>query len=212
MLNLKQQAIQLASEISEIFFARFGYTPIIGGSLSLIINGYVPKRYKDQTVLTVGDIDLCLEDADYQLALKETVWSNSLEQSVPNTKCIKHFINTYRVEVYPLLKIDTDECQWYWLNSLKIANPALALHAKAEYVISELGGRAMNPEYQNRRCKRIRKHYDDIRFAKFDLEWQESSKTTFVKTTMWNIVDNYIEMSNNQMVMPILLEDIFSED
>lgn len=195
MNNLKQQAIQLATEISTIFAERFGYTPIIGGSLSLIINGYTPQRYADQKVLNVGDIDLCLDNKDYYLAMQDSVWSQDMEQSVPNVKCIKTFISSYRVEVYPLLKIDTEDCQWYWLGNCKIANPCLALHAKAEYVLSELGGVSLNEEYQQRRNARIWKHFTDLRFANF-ADWKLSSKTAFVKNNLSLIVDNYIQQNS----------------
>lgn len=215
MNNVQMKAMKIAKEVSVKFETEFGFKPIIGGSLSLILHGYIPRRYEDVETFSMNDVDITVEDTS---VLQETVMNpaftndiirnmidqglNPAEQiidgeelSIPNVNYIGDFVNKLRLEVYPMNKhvpID-DDPRWIWIGSVKVQNPMLALHAKAGYVLEELGQAAQNNFYQKRKNARITKHYRDIVSATFDLPWTSTKEIDIVKHwTFQNIVAEYM--------------------
>lgn len=177
MKNIEKKAYLVAEKVTKKFVDEFGYKPIIGGSLSLIIQGYTPNKYLKGGV-DFNDIDLVFEPHSYKKwceyveSLKPTdLFKDELEQLVSesdtNSISVSNFIDNYRVEGYAL-DTDTfinDEYRYKESNGLLLLNPLLILQAKAGYVIKELGTDSSNNEYQLRKNKRIEKHYNDIILA-----------------------------------------------
>lgn len=161
-----QRAENLANKVSAKFEAAFGFKPIIAGSLSLILAGYTPNRYKDY--LNVADVDLEIPSQLYhEWANRIPNFEGKIEELSTNmfdVKAIDNFINNLRVEGYcSTTHTDLGEHpHWYWLGDIKVGNPMIALKAKAHYVVNGISGYATTEIFKTTRIKRNHKHYSDI--------------------------------------------------
>lgn len=220
MNTIQLKAMEIAKEVSVRFETEFGYKPIIAGSLSLILHGFIPRRYKDVESFKMNDADITVEDTS---VLKETVMNplftndivrnmiehglNPAEQiidgeelSIPNVNYIGDFVSELQLEVYPMNNVTPigDNPRWIWIDGVKVQNPMLALHAKAGYVLEELGQAAQNKKYQKRKNARITKHYRDIVEANFDLPWNTTKEVDMVEHWAFqNIVAEYMMSHSN---------------
>lgn len=215
MINFKKEAMRVAQEVSVKFESEFGFKPIIGGSLSLILHGYIPMRYRKVTEFKLNDVDVVVEDRS---VLQETIINpvftrniikNMIEQglnpeeqiingeelSIPNVNYIGDFAQELRLEVYPM-NTDVfigDDPRWVWINDIKVQNPMLALNAKAGYILEELGQHATTEDFQELKNKRISKHYKDIVDSQFDIKWNYTEDVKVIKHHMFqNIIAEYI--------------------
>ena len=195
-MDLKQRALRVAEEVTRKFKEEFGFKPMIGGSLSLILHGYNLPRYINSEI-SFNDVDLLVSqsqmDSFYKFQTTE-IAEGVYSERVCNL--LESYVTGLRSELYTFNeKIDfgTDP-HFMWIGDVKVANPMHSLYAKAGYVLEEIGEVASSPEYQRRKLARIEKHFNDVLDAKFKLAWHEPAKVSLIKSKeIQRIVYNYIE-------------------
>ena len=188
--------MKVAKEVSNGFKKEFGFKPMIGGSLSLILHGCYMERYANSEI-SFNDVDLLVYqhqmNSFYKFQTAE-VAEGIYSERVCNL--LQNYVTGLRSELYTFNeKIDfgTDP-HFMWIDDVKVANPMHSLYAKAGYVLEEVGEVASSPKYQKRKLARIQKHFNDVLNAKFKLTWHEPDKVGLVKLTeIQRIVSQYIE-------------------
>ena len=195
-MDLKQRALRVAEEVTRKFKEEFGFEPIIGGSLSLILHGFKLPRYNKKSI-SFNDIDLLVYPCEYATFSATTVHTVA-NNVVSERKCniLSEYVKGLRSELYIFNEnIDFGMAPHFmWIGEAKVANPMHSLYAKAGYVLEEIGEVASSPEYQKKKISRIEKHFEDIKNANFDLVWHVPERVKLVKShAIQRIVYNYIE-------------------
>lgn len=188
--------MKVAKEVSNGFEKEFGFKPMIGGSLSLILHGYLMPRYINSDI-SFNDVDLLVYqhqmNSFYKFQTAE-IAKGVYSERVCNL--LKSYVTGLRSELYTFNEnIDFGMApKFMWIDDVKVANPMHSLYAKAGYVLEEVGEVASSPKYQRRKLARIEKHFNDVLNAKFKLDWHEPDKVSLVKSyTIQRIVSQYIE-------------------
>lgn len=195
-MTLREKAMKVAKEVSDGFEIEFGFKPMIGGSLSLILHGYFMPRYANSDI-SFNDVDLLVYEHEmgsfYKFQTAEVAEGVYSERAI---NLLQNYVSGLRSELYTFnCKIDLGpNPHFIWIGDVKVANPMHSLYAKAGYVLEEIGEVASSPKYQRRKLARIEKHFNDILDAKFKLAWYEPAKVSLIKTQeIQKIVYQYIE-------------------